>query len=56
MLIASTDNLTGLSEALNAVFPKTGVQLYAIHPICNTLKYVTNRDQRSLPLYITRSL
>ena len=48
ILIVSTDGLAGFSEAVNAVFPKTEVQLCVIHQIRNTLKYVANKDRGPL--------
>lgn len=39
MLIACTDNLTGMSEAISAVYPKTEHQLCVVHQIRNSLKY-----------------
>ncbi len=33
MLIACSDNLTGMSEAIEAVFPKTEHQLCIVHRI-----------------------
>ena len=46
ILIACTDNLKGLSEAINTVFPKTEVQSCIVHQIRNTLKYIASRDQK----------
>ncbi|MFP3012647.1 MAG: IS256 family transposase [Rickettsia sp.] len=37
MLIACSDNLTGMSEAIGAVFPKTEHQLCIVHQIRNSL-------------------
>lgn len=48
ILIVSTDGLAGFSEAINAVFPKTELQLCVIHQIRNTLKYVANKDRGPL--------
>jgi putative transposase len=48
ILIVSTDGLVGFSEAINAVFPKTELQLCVIHQIRNTLKYVANKDRGPL--------
>ena len=39
ILIACTDNLTGISDAIAAVFPKTEHQLCIVHQIRNSLKY-----------------
>ena len=40
ILIASVDGLKGFPEAINAIFPKTEVQLCIVHQIRNSLKYV----------------
>lgn len=48
ILIASKDGLTGFSEAINAVFPRTSIQLCVIHQIRNTLKYVSFKDHKQL--------
>ncbi|MFR7539393.1 MAG: transposase [Clostridium sp.] len=43
ILIACTDNLTGFSEAIAAVFPKTDIQDFIIHHLKNTGKYIRTR-------------
>ncbi|GAB1481189.1 hypothetical protein MASR2M78_00040 [Treponema sp.] len=43
VLIASVDGLTGFPEAINAVFPKTEVQLCIVHMVRNSLKFVPFR-------------
>lgn len=48
ILIACKDGLAGFSEAIEAVFPRTEIQLCVIHQIRNTLKYVANKDRRPL--------
>lgn len=48
MLIACTDNLTGMSESIAAVYPKTEHQLCVVHQIRNSLKYVSYRDRKEL--------
>lgn len=45
MLIACMDGLTGFSDALQAVFPKTLIQRCILHQIRNSLKYVVYKDQ-----------
>ncbi len=45
--IACVDGLKGFPEAINAVFPKTEIQLCIIHLIRNTLKYVASKDQKA---------
>jgi len=46
ILIASVDGLTGFPEAINAVFPKTEVQLCIVHQIRNSLKYVASKNRK----------
>jgi transposase-like protein len=46
ILIASTDNLKGFSEAIESVYPKVEVQSCIIHQIRNSLKYVASKDQK----------
>ena len=48
MLIACTDNLTGMSEAIEAVFPKTEHQLCIVHQIRNSLKYVSYKERKEV--------
>jgi len=57
MLIACTDNLTGMSEAISAAYPKTEHQLCIVHQIRNSLKYVSYKDRKNVaadlkPIYI----
>jgi len=46
ILIASIDNLKGFAQAIEAVFPKTKVQLCIVHQIRNSLKYVAEKDRK----------
>jgi putative transposase len=48
ILIACTDNLTGMSEAISAVHPKCEHQLCIVHQIRNSLKYVSYKDRKEL--------
>lgn len=48
ILIVSKDGLTGFSEAIRTVFPKTEIQLCIIHQIRNSLKYVSYKEQKAL--------
>jgi putative transposase len=50
MLIACTDNLTGMSEAISAVYPKCEHQLCIVHQIRNSMKYVSYKDRKELAL------
>lgn len=46
ILIACTDDLSGFSEAIKAVFPNTEIQKCIIHQIRNTTKYVTHKEKK----------
>lgn len=46
ILIACCDNLSGFSEAISSVFPKTIIQKCVVHQIRNSLKYIVSRDQK----------
>lgn len=48
ILIACTDNLTGFSEAIAAVFPKTDIQNCIIHQLRNSSEYVSYKDIKAL--------
>ena len=48
ILIASIDNLKGFSQAIEAVFPRTKVQLCIVHQIRNSLKYVSHKDRKAV--------
>ena len=60
ILIACTDNLTGMNDAIKSVFPKTEHQLCIVHQIRNSLKYVSYKDRKTLvadlkPVYTASS-
>jgi transposase-like protein len=46
ILIASVDGLKGFPEAINAIFPKTEVQLCIVHQIRNSIRYVVSKNQK----------
>jgi len=48
IFIACHDNLKGLSEAINAVFPKTKQQLCIVHQIRNSMKFVPYKDRKAI--------
>ena len=48
IFIACTDNLTGFSAAIEAVFPKTEIQNCIIHQIRNSTRYVSYKDLKAL--------
>ena len=48
IFIACTDNLTGFSEAIEAIYPKTEIQNCIIHQLRNSSKYVSYKDIKAL--------
>lgn len=48
ILIACKDGLSGFSEAINAVFPETEIQLCVIHQIRNSMKYVPHKYKKEV--------
>ncbi len=48
ILIACVDGLKGFPEAINAVFPKTLVQLCIVHLVRNSVKYVPWKDYKAV--------
>lgn len=48
IFIACTDNWTGFSTAIEAVFPKTEIQNCIIHQLRNSGKYVSYKDIKAL--------
>lgn len=48
ILIACSDNLTGMSEAISAAYPQTEHQLCIVHQIRNSLTYVSYKDRKEL--------
>jgi transposase-like protein len=48
ILIACMDGLTGLSDAVHAVYPNTRVQLCIVHMVRNSTKFVSYKDLRKV--------
>lgn len=48
IFIACTDNLKGMSDAIQAVYPQTKHQLCIVHQIRNSLKYVPYKDKKEV--------
>lgn len=48
VLIFSTDNLPGFTQAIEAVYPKSEIQKCIIHQIRNSTKYVSYKDIKEL--------
>ena len=48
ILIAAVDGLTGFPDAINAIFPKTEVQLCIVHMVRNSVKYVPYKDRKAV--------
>ncbi|WNM17729.1 IS256 family transposase [Mesomycoplasma ovipneumoniae] len=50
VLIISCDNLSGITKAIEAVFPQTDVQKCVVHQIRNSLLKVSNKDKKEFVL------
>lgn len=48
ILIASVDGLKGFPEAIEAVYPKTSVQLCIVHMVRNSLRYVPWKERKQV--------
>ncbi|MDZ4876544.1 MAG: IS256 family transposase ISXax1 [Chroococcidiopsis cubana SAG 39.79] len=48
IFIACIDGLTGFPDAIEAVFPKTQVQLCIVHMVRNSLSYVSYKDRKAV--------
>lgn len=46
ILLLRADSLTGIKEARGTAFPKTEYQRCMVHQVCNTLKYVADKDRK----------
>jgi transposase-like protein len=46
ILIACTDNLAGIRQAINAVYPQTVTQLCVVHQIRNSARYVAWKERK----------
>jgi len=42
-----SDGLKGFPEVIESIFPKTEVQLYIVHQLRNSLKYIGSTDQKA---------
>ncbi len=54
ILIASVDGLTGFPDAIQAIFPKTEVQLCIVHQIRNSIRYVASKDHKAFMVDLKR--
>ncbi|WP_317854752.1 IS256 family transposase [Chakrabartyella piscis] len=48
IFVACHDNLTGLNEAIQAIFPQTKNQLCIVHQIRNSCKFVPYKDRKAV--------
>ncbi|MEI6748704.1 MAG: IS256 family transposase [Bacteroidota bacterium] len=48
ILVTSTDNLTGFTDAIKAVFPSAKTQICIVHQLRNSLKFVVWKDKRAV--------
>jgi len=54
IFIACCDGLTGFPDAIEAVFPKTQVQLCIVHMVRNSLSYVSYKDRKAVAADLKR--
>ena len=54
ILVICADGLTGIKEAIVAAFPKTEYQRCIVHQVCNTLKYVPDKDRKAFATDLKR--
>ncbi len=47
-MIFSVDNLSGISQAIEATYPKAEIQKCVVHQIRNSFKYVAKKDSQEL--------
>lgn len=45
--IACVDGLTGFSDAIESIFPRTAVQRCIVHQIRNSMRFVAHKDRRA---------
>lgn len=48
ILIACIDGLSGFSEAISSIFPKTEIQRCIVHMVRNSLKYVPHKNKKEV--------
>jgi transposase-like protein len=48
ILISSTDNLKGFTDAIKAVYPETKTQICIVHQLRNSLKFVVWKDKKAV--------
>ncbi len=54
ILIASGDGLTGFPGAIQAIFPKTDVQLCIVRQIRNSMRYVGSKHHKAFMVDLKR--
>jgi transposase-like protein len=54
ILIACVDGLTGFSDAIHSVFPRTQVQRCIVHQIRNSLKYIPWKERKAFAADLKR--
>jgi len=50
ILIASTDNLAGFTDAIKSIFPQTVTQLCVVHQVRNSLRYVVWKEKKEFTI------
>ena len=48
IFIACIDGLTGFSDAIAIIYPKTEIQRFIVHMVRNSLKYVPHKNKKEV--------
>jgi transposase-like protein len=48
IFVACIDNLKGLADAIEDIFPQTDVQLCLVHQMRNSMKYIAQKDMKPM--------
>lgn len=54
ILITSTDNLKGFTDAIKAVFPQVRTQICIVHQLRNSLKFVVWKDKKAVAVALKK--
>ena len=46
ILITRTDNLNGFTDTIRTVYPQSSTQIYVVHQIRNSCKYIVYKDKK----------
>ena len=54
ILISSTDNLKGFSDAIKTIYPNTQTQICIVHQLRNSLKFVVWKDKKAVAVALKK--